>query len=64
MAQIAKDAGYTDDDIDLDELDRLHTIWTARGDTFDFVFGGTTVRDAINTALRAGMAEMTLAAAC
>lgn len=60
MAHIAKSIGYTDDDLDLEEMDSLNDIWEARGDTFDFFFDETTVRDGINTVLRAGFAEMTV----
>lgn len=58
---IAHSKGYTDDDIDMPELLRLHAIWKARGDTFDFITNkSTTMKDALNTTLRAGMAEITL----
>lgn len=49
-----------EDQIDLAELARLQEIWTARGDTFDFFHDGGTVRDALNTALGAGMATTTV----
>ncbi len=57
---IAQSIGYGTDDIDMVELKRLHDIWVARGDTFNHVFDSTTVKDAINTVLGAGMAEMTV----
>ncbi|MGO3056997.1 MAG: host specificity factor TipJ family phage tail protein [Halomonas sp.] len=58
---IAHSKGYTDDDIDMPELLRLDAIWKARGDTFDFITStSTTMKDALNTALRAGMAEITI----
>lgn len=61
VAYVAKSIGYTDDDIDLAELRRLHSIWSARGDTFDHsVESPTTAKAAINTALRAGFAEFTV----
>lgn len=60
VRHVAQSIGYADAQLDLDELQRLETIWTARGDTFDFVQDETTVRDAINLALRAGYAEMTV----
>lgn len=61
VAYIAKSLGYSDTDLDLDELDRLDAIWKARGDTFDQSFESvTTAKDAINAALRAGFAEMTI----
>lgn len=57
---IAHSVGYTDDDIDMDELIRLHYVWDGRGDKFDYVFDEpTTVKEAENTVLRAGMAELT-----
>lgn len=53
--------GYSDDDIDMPELLRLDAIWKARGDTFDFIFDRSiTMKDAANTVLRAGMAELTI----
>lgn len=58
---IVHSRGYADDDIDMDELLRLDAIWKARGDTFDFRFEeSTTVKDALNTALRPGMAVLTV----
>jgi hypothetical protein len=57
---VAKSLGYTDDNIDTDEFDRLDAIWTARADTFDFVFSSGTALDAINTILRPGFAEITV----
>jgi hypothetical protein len=60
FSYIAQSIGYETANIDLAELVRLHEIWDARGDTFDHVFDETTVRDAINTALRPGYAELTI----
>lgn len=61
VAYIAKSLGYTDADLDLDELDRLDAVWKARGETFDQVFEQpTTAKEAMNSALRAGMAELTI----
>lgn len=58
---IVHSRGYTDDDIDMDELLRLDSIWKGRGDTFDFIFDRSiTMKDAANTVLRAGMAELTI----
>lgn len=59
-AYVAKSLGYDDDQIDLAELEQLEGIWTPRGDTFDYVFNSGTAKDAIDTILRAGFAEMTL----
>ena len=52
--------GYTDDQIDMDELQRLHGVWTARGETFDHVFDETTIKQALDTVLRAGMSELSV----
>lgn len=61
VAYIAKSVGYTDDDLDLDELDRLDATWQGRGDYFDFVTDDdSTVKESLNRALRAGMAEFTI----
>lgn len=61
VAYVAKSLGYTDDDIDLDELDRLDGVWRARGDTYDnSVEQRSTAKESLNSALRAGMAEYTV----
>lgn len=61
VAHVARSIGYTDDDLDLAELDRLDAIWRARGDKFDLeVNGQETVLEALNTALMAGFAELTI----
>ncbi len=60
VRHIAQTIGYTDDDIDIPELLRLHNTWAARGDVFNHVYDSTTVKEAINAALGAGMAEMTV----
>lgn len=58
---VAKDIGYTEKDINYEELDRLHDIWSSRGDFYDFVQEDTsTVKEVINKALRAGFAELTI----
>lgn len=57
---VAKSLGYADDQLDLEEFERLETIWTARGDTFNYVFADGTAKDAIDKILRAGFAELTL----
>ena len=57
---VAKSLGYTDAELDLAEFQRLQDIWTARGDTFDYVINSGTAKDAIDTILRTGFAEMTL----
>lgn len=61
LAHVARSIGYTDEDLDLAELDRLDAIWRARGDKFDLeVNGQETVLEALNTALMAGFAELTI----
>ena len=58
---IAHSVGYNDDQIDIAELIRLDAIWKARGDTFKYIYdSNVVVRDAINTALNVGFAEMTV----
>ena len=58
---IVNSVGYTDAQIDVGELKRLHDIWAARGETLDNVFDLTTVRSALEVCLGAGMADLTLA---
>lgn len=61
VAHVARTIGYTDDDLDLVELDRLDAIWRSRGDKFDLeVSGQETVLEALNTVLMAGFAELTI----
>ena len=58
---IAHSVGYDDTQIDIAELIRLDEIWKARGDTFKYIYdSNVVVRDAINTALNVGFAEMTV----
>jgi sulfur carrier protein ThiS len=52
--------GYTDAQIDMAELRRLNDVWNARGDTFNYVFDETTVKEALDTVLAAGMSELTI----
>jgi len=52
--------GYTDDQIDMEELQRLHSIWFTRGETLDYVFDETTVKEALQLAVAAGMGEVTV----
>lgn len=62
MRYIALSAGYSDADIDQEELWRLHRIWTQRGDTFDWIEGDdSTVKDSLNRVLRVGFSELTVA---
>ena len=47
---ITKSDGYTDADLDLPELDRLHEVYRARGDTFDMTIDdASTVNGAMKT---------------
>ena len=57
---VAKSLGYEDGQLDLAEFERYQAIWTPRGDTFDYVFSGTTAKDAIDKILQAGFASATL----
>lgn len=56
---ILNSAGVPDDQIDMAEMVRLHEIWKSRGDTLDFVFDATTVKEALEVAFGAGMGEFT-----
>src|SRR5690625_7511781 len=45
----------------MQELARLSAnVWQPRGEYFDYVFDETNVKEAIDTALRAGMSEFSL----
>ncbi len=58
---VARSIGYTDADIDTDELQRLTAIWAANGYTFDFVHdGSSTVFDVLQRTLQAGNSELTI----
>ena len=58
---VARNIGYSDADLDQDELQRLATVWQSRGDTFDFVHdGSSTVYEVMQRTLRAGAAELTI----
>jgi len=57
---IAQSIGYTDDQIDMEELARLNDVWNGRGDHFDMSFSETTVADALKSVLRAGMSDLTV----
>lgn len=65
LAYVARSVGYSvedgNSDIDLDELDHLHAIWTARGDFFDrTIEDSSTVKACMIEALQAGFAELTI----
>lgn len=58
---VAKSAGYTDADMDLAELDRLHDVFRGRGDFFDMTIDDvSTIKDALNDVLAAGFSELTV----
>ena len=58
---VARNIGYTDNDLDQGELARLAVIWDSRGDTFDFVHDGDSTAFAVmQRTLRAGAAELTI----
>ena len=60
-AYIAKNIGYTDSDLDLEEMDRLDTLWKTRGDLFDIaITDQSTAKDMLNKAFGAGFAELAL----
>ncbi len=61
VVYVAKSIGYTDEDLDLDAMIELDTLWKSRGDYYDFsIESDSTVKSEISSALRAGFAEMTL----
>ncbi|NNA69506.1 host specificity factor TipJ family phage tail protein [Pseudomonas gessardii] len=65
IGHVARSVGYSVDDgnsdIDLAELDRLHAIWTARGDYYDrSIDTPSTVKACMIEALQAGFAELTI----
>lgn len=65
IGYIAQSVGYSvedgNSDIDLDELDRLQDIWTARGDFYDrTIDSASTVKACMIEALQAGFAELTI----
>jgi len=58
---VVKDAGFSDDAIDLDELERLASVWRGRGDTFAGVFDSeSTFFAVLKRVLEVGFAEPTL----
>uniref|UniRef100_A0AB39C0H7 Tail protein n=1 Tax=Pakpunavirus sp. TaxID=2833053 RepID=A0AB39C0H7_9CAUD len=61
VMHVAKSAGYTDGDLDMAELDRLHAIWSARGDYYDAAIESAgTVKQSLLEALQAGFADFTI----
>ena len=58
---LLKQVGYTDDDLDLAEWDRLGALWDARGDYYDNVHStASTVQSILEDCLAAGFAEITV----
>lgn len=61
VRHIVDSIGRGDDAINMPELARLSAnVWQPRGEYFDYVFDETNVKEAIDTALRAGMSEFSL----
>ena len=61
VRHIVDSIGRGDDAINMQELARLSAnVWQPRGEYFDYVFDETNVKEAIDTALRAGMSEFSL----
>ncbi len=61
IIHVAHSIGYTDDDLDMAELDRLHEIWAARGDYYDAAIESAgTVKQSLLEALQAGFADFTI----
>ena len=61
VRHIVDSIGRGDDAINMPELARLSSnVWRPRGEYFDYVFDETNVKEAIDTALRAGMSEFSL----
>lgn len=61
VAYVAKSLGYTDADLDLNELSRLDAIWKSRQDYYDQATNSNgTAKAIINDALACGFAELTI----
>jgi hypothetical protein len=61
IGYIARSVGYSDDDLNMAELQRLENTWTARGDYYDkIITSAGTVKEYMIEALQAGFAELTL----
>jgi len=58
---LLKAVGYSDDDLDLEEWDRLNDVWEARGDYYDAVHSTpSTIKSLLDDCLAAGFAELTV----
>lgn len=61
FAHVIKDVGHSDQQIGLDEVSRLHSVWQGRGDEFNAVFDNdSTLFNVLKRVLSAGFAEPTL----
>lgn len=61
VAYVSKSLGYTDADLDLNELARLDAIWKSRQDYYDQATNSNgTAKAIINDALSCGFAELTI----
>jgi hypothetical protein len=61
FTHVIKDVGHTDEQLDLDELARLHTLWSVRSDHFNGVFdSGSTLFEVLKRVLAVGYAVPTL----
>lgn len=61
VAYVSKSLGYTDADLDLNELARLDAIWKSRQDYYDQATNSNgTAKAVINDALACGFAELTI----
>jgi hypothetical protein len=61
VAYVSKSIGYTDADLDLNELSRLDEIWKSRQDYYDQATNSNgTAKAVINDALSCGFAELTI----
>lgn len=59
--QVCRSVGYSESDINMAELARLHAVWSARGDYYDDSVGdASTVKQVLNDMLGAGFAELTV----
>lgn len=60
FGHVLRSAGYDMTQVDSDSLSQLSDLWRSRGESFDYVLTDSTVREALRTVLRSGMAEITM----
>lgn len=61
LCYVSKSLGYDDSRININEVDRLHNIWTSRGDRFDNPYTDeSTAKDVLNNILGCGFSELTI----